>query len=67
MIVEITSMPDRDSLVAEIWLDDAQVAEVSREESGVQIEVYPLPGGAPWKVDVDEFNRAIKAAIDRLN
>jgi len=39
-IVQITSVPDRDNLVAEIWLNDVQLAEISMENGELKLELF---------------------------
>ena len=45
MEIKITSVPDRKNLVAELWYDKVMWAEISREESGSMLEIYPHPMG----------------------
>jgi hypothetical protein len=54
----ISSPPDRDNLVAEIFFDDAQWAEINQEHSILEIEFYPRPDGEPWRIN---FLNAIQA------
>ena len=39
--IEITSVPDRKNLVAEIWFGENLVAEVNHESDYLEIELYP--------------------------
>lgn len=39
-IVLITSPPDREKLVAEIWYDKILVAEINQETEKLEIELY---------------------------
>ncbi|MFC3198192.1 hypothetical protein ACFOET_11275 [Parapedobacter deserti] len=38
LTVEIASPPDRDDLVAELWLDGKMVAEINQESNELEIE-----------------------------
>ena len=38
--VEITSVPDRKKLVAEIWNNDQMIAEVNQENGELNVEFY---------------------------
>jgi hypothetical protein len=38
--IEITSVPDRDRLVAEIWYDNKLIAEIIQEQDDMEIEIY---------------------------
>ncbi|MBI2685529.1 MAG: hypothetical protein HYX27_04370 [Acidobacteria bacterium] len=39
--VIVASVPDRDQVVAEIWLEGKQLAEVRRANDGFLAEIYP--------------------------
>lgn len=39
----ITSPPDREKVVAELWVDDVQIAEVSNENDDLRVEFYSAP------------------------
>jgi hypothetical protein len=40
-IIEITSVPDRENLVAEIWYDQNLIAEINQEKDDFEIDLYP--------------------------
>jgi hypothetical protein len=63
IIVEITSVPDRENLVAEIWHQEYLIAEVSREKEDLKIEFYTIHG---QKLPLDEFLEALILAKNRL-
>lgn len=62
----LASVPDRDDLVAEVWHDDAQFAEVRREGDYFLVEVYPNPKGKLWTFKYPELIRALNAAEGML-
>lgn len=62
LTVTIASVPDRDDVVAELWVGDEQCGEVSREGSTLRLELYARPGGVPWRVAFDEFLEVLKEA-----
>ncbi len=64
--VEVTSVPDRDSLVAEIWLDRELLAELRYEYGSFKVQIYPAPDGQPWDVDYEAFSGALQRARERL-
>jgi hypothetical protein len=64
--VLITSPPDREHLVAEIWADDCQLAEVSQEGNFQLLEVYPRPQGGAWRIAFDELLETMNQAKVRL-
>lgn len=64
--VEVASVPDRDDLVAEVWLDQELIAELRHGPSGLQAQIYPAPPGQPWDVPYEEFTRALQEARDKL-
>jgi hypothetical protein len=63
IIVEITSVPDRENLVAEIWHQEYLIAEVSREKEDLKIEFNTIHG---QKLPLDEFLEALILAKNRL-
>ncbi|WP_455872864.1 hypothetical protein [Rhizobium yanglingense] len=67
LIIEITSPPDREDLVAEIWAGDEIFAEVSLKESNAAVvEFYPRQSGEPWITDLDEITQALNQSKQRL-
>lgn len=65
--VLITSPPDRENLVAEIWVDDCQLAEVSQEGDERLVEIYPHPRGGPWQVAFHELLEVLERSRGRLD
>jgi hypothetical protein len=59
--IYLSSPPDRNKLVAEIFFGDVQWAEINQERSVLEIEFYPRPDGQPWQID---FSTAIHALIE---
>lgn len=67
LTIEITSPPDRDDLVAEIWVGDEMLAEVSLGGSNTAVvEFYPRQSGKPWIADLEEITEALNQAKQRL-
>lgn len=66
MNLVIASVPDRDGVVAEIWLGDAQVAELSTDSGPLRLELYLNPSGQPWRLDYEEFIEMLTRAKERL-
>lgn len=62
----VSSPPDREKLVAEVFLDDVQWAEVNQEGLGLEAEFYPRPDGKPWQVDLQIALDALTEARKRL-
>jgi hypothetical protein len=62
----ITSPPDREKLVAEIWYENEQVGELSNDKSDMRLEIYPCPSDIAWKFDFSEFMEALRRAEIRL-
>jgi len=66
--ITIASVPDREGLVAELWLGDEQVGEVSKATEGeFHVELYPAMAGTPWKFRLDDLVAALAEAKDRLS
>lgn len=62
----ISSPPDRQKLVAEIFFDNYQWAELNQEDGTLQLEFYPLPIGELWQLSWDETVSALEQAKQRL-
>lgn len=62
----ISSPPDREKLVAEIFFGDAQWAEINQEREVLEVEFYPHPDGAPWRIDYQDTIKALDEAKRRL-
>ena len=63
----ITSPPDRENLVAEIWVDECQLAEISHEGEVHLVELYPHPGEGTWRISLERLQQAMKEADARLS
>ena len=64
--VSIISPPDRESLAAEIILNDEQWAELNQEEGTLTLEIYPRRDGQPWQLNFESVMTALKKAKERL-
>ncbi|WP_150697988.1 hypothetical protein [Pandoraea terrae] len=63
----ITSPPDRESVVYEIWHQNQQVAEISKEPGRkYEVEIYPCPDGGAWHLDLNEFKALLEDGVRRL-
>ena len=60
--VEVASVRDRSRLVAELWIDDTQIAEVSREHDKLEVEVYANRFSLP----LDDYVAALQRAKAEL-
>ena len=67
MRVCISSPPDRENLVAEIFYEGAQWAELNPEAStGLTVEIYPRRHGQPWSFPLPDALAALQIAKRRL-
>lgn len=57
----IASGPDRDDLVAEVWLGEDLFAELCHEAGGVSVQLYSPPTAGPWDVRLAD----LLAVLDR--
>ena len=64
--IELTSVPDRDGLVAEVWLQREQLAELRREHDELRVQIYPRPSDQPWDIPWDQLLDALQAAREKL-
>jgi hypothetical protein len=61
--IEITSVPDREHLVAEIWFDKNLIAELNTENSEIEVEIYPTE---KLSFNLNEFMQVLEDAKQRL-
>jgi len=63
----VTSPPDRENVVFEIWHENWQVAEISKEPGCCyEIEIYPAANNGAWHFDLNEFKVMLEAGIKEL-
>lgn len=63
----VTSPPDRENVVFEIWCGNREVAEISKEPGReYEIELYAAPEGGVWHFDLNEFQAMIEGGIKKL-
>lgn len=63
----LTSPPDRQNVVFEIWSRNRQVAEISKEPGcGYEIEIYPASNNGAWHLDLAEFKAMLDEGIKEL-
>lgn len=62
----ISSPPDREKLVAEVFIGDAQWAEINQDSQALRVEFYPRPDGEPWQMDYEDALKALDEAKQRL-
>jgi len=63
----MSSPPDRENAVFEIWLENEQLAEVSKEPGrSLDIQIYSRPGGDAWDVDLLELMSVLEKAAKNL-
>jgi hypothetical protein len=62
----ISSPPDREELVAEIFFDDQQWAELNQEDTALELEVYPRADGQTWKIPYHQVILALEEAKKKL-
>ncbi len=61
--IEISSVPDRNKLVAEIWHEKDLIAEINQESDHLEIELYPLQ---KITLDYQEFLKILETAKKKL-
>ncbi len=64
LTIEITSPPDRDELVAEIWDNDQMIAELNQESENLELEVYCSENSI--QLDYESFLSALIEAKEKL-
>ena len=61
----ITSPPDRENLVAEIWLQNQMIAEINQENKTLELEIFVKENGT-IKLSYNEFINILKEARKKL-
>jgi len=62
----LSSPPDREKLVAEIFFRDVQWVEINQEHGALEVEFYPRPDGEPWRIECETVFTALKEAKEKL-
>lgn len=66
MRICISSPPDREHLVAEVFFGDEQWAELNRERGELRLELYARRDSRPWSFGFDDAMEALSEARKRL-
>ena len=64
--ITIGSLPDRESLVADIFYKKIQVAEISQETNELLIQIYFYEDKDHWEFSLEEFQKIVEKAKRRL-
>lgn len=64
--VTLASPPDRNVLVAEVFLDDIQWAEIRNEFGAMEVELYARPDMRPWRIPLAVAIDALENARTKL-
>ncbi|MFM0645400.1 hypothetical protein PQR14_13820 [Paraburkholderia bryophila] len=63
----ITSPPDRENVVFEVWCGNREVVEISKEPGrDYEIELYAAADGGAWHFDLAEFRAMLEKGIKEL-
>jgi hypothetical protein len=62
----ISSPPDRNELVAEIFFEEFQWVEINQESGMMEVEFYSRPDGQPWKIDFSTVIDVLHEAKQKL-
>lgn len=66
--VQIASVPDREGVVAEIWMGDEMIGEVQGSDEGeFVLEIYARADGCPWRLSLDDWLDALAEAREQLD
>ena len=64
--ITIASPPDREKLVAEIFVGDCQWAEINQENGELEIEFYEKHDGKSWNFLLDDALMMLQDGKKRL-
>ena len=63
----IASVPDRESLVAELWKEDEMWGEILiLQNKGMKLTIYPNRFGEPWDFYLIELQKVLEEAKTKL-
>jgi hypothetical protein len=62
----IAGVPDRDSVVAEIWVRKERFAEVHQDRDALRVEIYCSRSGTAWDIAYDDLIHLLAAARHKL-
>ena len=65
--ITISSPPDRQYIVAEIFFGNEQWAEINKEVGSLQVEFYPRQNGEPWSLSFQQAVEALNKAKEKLD
>ncbi len=64
--IELASVPDREGLVAELWLDQSMLAELRKESGRIWLQLYAKDDGKPWDIEAQGLIDAVNNATMQL-
>jgi hypothetical protein len=64
--IQITSVPDREKLVAEIWQGEVLLAEINQENEDLELQIFAPDGSTGISVDYKQFMKVLDEAKNRL-
>lgn len=62
---QIVSLPDREKLAAEVWLEETQIAEINQESNETEILIFLSDKNI--RIPLNEFLIVLKQAQIELN
>ena len=65
--IKIASVPDRGRVVAELWFQDEQFAELNQEQDEIMVELYARSSGTPWIIPYSDLLFALREAKNDLS
>lgn len=65
--INVASVPDRDDVVAEIWVNGAMFAELRVEHNEIFTEIYPRSSKEPWVLPSGLLLKTLSEAQSRLS
>jgi hypothetical protein len=64
--ITVGSLPNKDNLVADIFYENIQVAEISQEANELLIQIYFYKNKDYCEFSLDEFQKVIEKAKQKL-
>ena len=64
--ITVGSLPDRENLVADIFYETIELAEISNENNKMIIQIYCYDDKDCWEFSLEEFQKIVEEAKQRL-
>lgn len=64
--IQITSTPEHEECLAEVWQGEEMLADLRHEATGVALRLFPRRNGSAWDFTMDDFLAVLAHAREVL-